>query len=121
MAEKEEPRRPRGEQFSEPSEYGEAYRHPADHSWNLQILMDLKGAIERLDERTAHVSAQTERLTAEVKGLPTRTAFWTGIASVIAIFGVIAYAYYSGTITTLDALSSRIATLESRFNQHFRH
>ena len=61
MAEKEEPRRPRGEQFSEPPEYGEAIRHPADQSWVLQLLIDLKSSVSELKEAVRTLQKDSEK------------------------------------------------------------
>jgi hypothetical protein len=41
---------PRRSEASTPSENAEFYQHPADQSWSLQILLDVKGALGEIKE-----------------------------------------------------------------------
>ena len=97
-----------------PSESAEPYEHPADHSWNLQILLDLKESIGRLDERTSRALDEVLLLRSDVKTLPTRTAFWAGVSLIVFVFGIIAVAYYDGVTAQISALETRVSTLETR-------
>jgi hypothetical protein len=51
----------RGEELSEPEESVEAYRHPADHSWSLQIMLDLKGSVGELKEAIRTLQKDSEK------------------------------------------------------------
>jgi len=52
-----EPRRP---EATTPSESAVPYQHPADHSWNLQILLDLKGSVGEIKEAISTLKKDSE-------------------------------------------------------------
>lgn len=82
------------EQLSTPTENAEPYRHPADQSWTLQILLDLKGMVSKLDERTNRLNQDIISLQQDLKGLPGKKSFWSGIALIISIILALAGLYF---------------------------
>ena len=108
---------PRRSETSTPSEVTEPYQHPADHSWNLQILLDLKGAIERLEERTTHASKEVDILRQDFKGVPTRAAFWSGIGLVVVVLLGLGAAYWIAFDARISAITSQIQTVSTSVQQ----
>jgi hypothetical protein len=106
-----------GEQPSEAPEYGEAIRHPSDHSWNLQILLDLKGAIERLDERTMNASNEVKLLREDFRGVPTRTNFWTGIGLIVVLLIGLGAAYWNAVDARIGALATQLQSVSATVQQ----
>ncbi len=83
------------DQLETPSENAEAYRHPADQSWNLQFLLDIKGSIAKLEERTNRLLQDTLTIQQDIKGLPGKASYWAGIGLIIAVLLGLAGIYQS--------------------------
>ena len=71
------------------------YQHPSDHSFNLQFLLDIKGAISKLEERTARLQQDIAVVQSDVKGLPGRGSYWAGIGLIISVMLGLAGIYWS--------------------------
>jgi hypothetical protein len=106
---------PRRTETSTPSENAEPYQHPADHSWNLQLLLDLKTSIARLDERLnerTHALGETvNALRTDLKDMPGRRSFWTGIGLLVAVVFGLAGAYWIAFSSRLDMMDKAIQSL----------
>ena len=63
-----------------------AAQHPMDHSWMLQLMNDLGNKFSAIEERTDNLRTEVRDLRNDVKGLPTRGSYWSGIALVCAVF-----------------------------------
>lgn len=88
---------------SPPTEQTEpSFQHPADQSWLLQMLLDLKESFGRVDGRTEVQTKRIEGLAEElskVRGemLTSRTARWLVALVVSVIIGVGSLIYHGMT------------------------
>jgi hypothetical protein len=72
---------------SEPTpENAPAYQHPADHQWNLQFLLDLKGSVASLGEK---ISGLTEKVEDQGKKLNTISHQIYAAWAILIVFGII--------------------------------
>jgi len=80
-------------------------------------LLDLKGAIERLEERTTHASKEVDILRQDFKGVPTRAAFWSGIGLVVVVLLGLGAAYWIAFDARISAITSQIQTVSTSVQQ----
>ena len=60
-------------------------RHAQEHSFSLQMMMDVTNQVARLEERTNGFGLRIQELRTDVRGIPGRTEFWAGLAIVITV------------------------------------
>ena len=85
--------------YPEPAHYQLTdFQNPADQSWVLQILLDLKGSFGRVEERTATLSKTMDGLSADIRTIQndmvtSKMARWLValVVSVILALGGILY------------------------------
>ncbi len=78
-----------------PPEEGTPFSHPADHSWNLQMLVQLQGSVSKLEERTSNLGNKIDRLHNDLGGFLGRGEFWGGITLVIGALVALAGIFFS--------------------------
>jgi len=73
--------------------------------------------MERLDERTANVNNEVQLLRQDFKGVPTRTAFWSGIGLVVVVLIGLGSAYWSAVDARISALTIQVQELSTVVQQ----
>ena len=103
---------PRSRRLSSPKSLGNPPPRPADESW--KVLLDIKGAVERLDERTGAIKTDLTAAKLSIASIPSRQMFLSGIIGVITVFGLIATAYWFAVSAKFEAVNVRLDALKSQ-------
>lgn len=93
-----------------PPDSGTPYQHqqhPWDQSSLLQIMMEVKHSIGRLDERTENLRAEVIALRNDVKGLAGKGTYWAGVALIFSVVVALSGAYWIAVSAKIDALAAQ--------------
>jgi hypothetical protein len=115
--------------FSSPPKYGKPVRAFGDGSW--KVLYDIKGTVERLDERTENIKTDIAGIKSDVaatknsiSGIPSQALFLSGIFGIITVVALLTGAYWIAISSKFDTLGSRIdglKTIQSQTSQRPHH
>jgi hypothetical protein len=92
-----------GRESSPPPESGTPYQHPADHSWNLQFLLDLKGAVHEMKEAIGTLKKNSDAQSTKLDSISHQIyAAWAVLVVLIGVGGFLLDKFWNVFIKVLE-------------------